>query len=393
MCAVGNMMYKRFVYCLLFMIITAGCSDSIPVSPPALSTGTPTATAATYLANEQRTGVYTGTTAPKLNALLWSHAVAVSVSSPLIVSDNAVYFTTDGYLHELDIRTGKELWETNAATMTPVVAADTIYYSLDGILYALDSRTKQEKWKFQIGANIEASPLATEDTIYVGSDDGYLYALYSQTGQQRWRLQVGDKVANPPASDGNTVYVVGSHLISPPSSDNLHYSDTLFAIDANLGQQKWGFKSKGSLQGPAIEGGTAYFVESDVVDASDILYALDGPTGKEIWQYAPPLGVVVPLTITSDVIYLGSRTVSVDAIDIKTRETRWQFLAGSYIDATSVVDGTIYVSSGDRNIYVLDAQSGTQKGKFETGSPVAYPPVIANGIAYFADLNYVFAVR
>jgi len=70
------------------------------------------------------------------------------------------------------------------------------------------------KWRYQTGYPIQSSPaIASDGTIYVGSDDHYLYAI-NPNGTLKWKYQTGNFVTPSPdiasspaiASDG-TIYV------------------------------------------------------------------------------------------------------------------------------------------------------------------------------------------
>ena len=114
------------------------------------------------------------------------------------------------------------------------------------------------KWKYQTGNRVLSSPaIASDGTIYVGSDDNYLYAI-NPDGTLKWRYQIGWKVESSPAiaSDG-TIYV--------GSDDNY-----LYAINPD-GTLKWQYRTGGDIHSsPAIASdGTIYVGSYD-----NYLYAI-----------------------------------------------------------------------------------------------------------------------
>jgi outer membrane protein assembly factor BamB len=64
------------------------------------------------------------------------------------------------------------------------------------------------------------------------------------------------------------------------------------------------------------------------------------------------------------------------------------YLSSPVIDAQ-----TVYVGSGDGNIYALDAASGALRWKFRTGNVVHASPAIANGMVYIGSWDsYFYAI-
>jgi len=74
--------------------------------------------------------------------------------------------------------------------------------------YDTSSNNGTLKWKFAIGDQIHSSPaIASDGTIYVGSDDGYLYAI-NPDGTFKWKFETSSWIdsSSAIASDG-TIYV------------------------------------------------------------------------------------------------------------------------------------------------------------------------------------------
>lgn len=105
----------------------------------------------------------------------------VSFSSPAIVERLAYYGTTDGWLHAVDIQTGKMAHEfqTEGSKANGGKYLDTsgkpdfakIYPdpTLDGIIVGLS--------RIHSMGSVLSSPVVVEGVLYVGSTDGYMYAL------------------------------------------------------------------------------------------------------------------------------------------------------------------------------------------------------------------------
>jgi outer membrane protein assembly factor BamB len=68
------------------------------------------------------------------------------------------------------------------------------------------------------------------------------------------------------------------------------------------------------------------------------------------------------------------------ALDLKTGKAVWTMMTRARIDSSPViVNGRIYVGSGDGKLYVVDATSGKTVFEFEAGGPLTASPAVADG--------------
>lgn len=107
------------------------------------------------------------------------------------------------------------------------------------------------------------------------------------------------------------------------------------------------------------------------------------PSGVEKWKFITG-GLVYASPIVADgVVYVGSETDFLYALDAGTGELRWAFETGRNVNAEpAVADGTVYVGSEDGNLYAVDADTGRQRWKFRTGKGRSSPPTVADGLVY-----------
>jgi outer membrane protein assembly factor BamB len=62
---------------------------------------------------------------------------------------------------------------------------------------------------------------------------------------------------------------------------------------------------------------------------------------------------------------------------------RWKYQTGAAVSSSpSIADGIVYVGSHDRNIYAIDADTGSKIWNFLTGYPVYSSPAVVNGKVY-----------
>jgi outer membrane protein assembly factor BamB len=78
-----------------------------------------------------------------------------------------------------------------------------------------------------------------------------------------------------------------------------------------------------------------------------------------------------------------------------TNQTLWNYTTGGFVDSSpAVAAGIVYVSSGDDNVYALNALTGAQVWNYTTGSGVSSSPAVADGVVYVGSFDYkVYALN
>src|SRR4051812_6141757 len=157
------------------------------------------------------------------------------------------------------------------------------------------------------------------DLVGIGQKSGIYWALNPDNGAIVWTTIVGPGgttggIQWGTATDGNRIYVA--------ITNSLHIPYTL----AN--------------GGPTINWGS--------------WAALDPRTGRILWQVPDPTpgaGDPGAVSVANGVVYVGSYSGAMHALDARTGAVLFTFASGgSVIDAPSIVAGTVYWGSGYRNI-------------------------------------------
>ena len=215
----------------------------------------------------------------------------------------------------------------------------------------------------------------------------------------KWRFQAkGPIVASPVVSDG-AVYVGSNDY-------------RLYALDARDGSMLWTYRTGGPVSSSPAVWNRAVFAAS----LDGYVYALDARSGALKWRFktegerrftAPGIHGIIPAhemmpdpfdmfisspAIDRDTLYIGSGDHNVYAIDAQSGTLRWKFTTGDVVHASPAVShGVVYIGSWDRYFYALDATTGAVKWKFLTGDDevihnqigISSSAAVANGTVYF----------
>jgi outer membrane protein assembly factor BamB len=207
-----------------------------------------------------------------------------------------------------------------------------------------------------------------------------------------WTFQTEGAIWGTPAVSDGVVYV---------GSDDTN----LYALGAGTGKLIWKFPTGGIVRAtPALLDGVVYFTSDD-----GWLYAANATTGEQVWKvdihsvaerevFDNNARVFDYLqsspTIAAGAIYIGSADKNVYALDAKTGTVLWTFATEDLVRATATVDnGTVYIGSWDGLLYALDAATGEMRWKYFTGfttlphylyRPVQSKALVLDGIVYDA---------
>ena len=214
----------------------------------------------------------------------------------------------------------------------------------------------------------------------------------------KWTFPTGDRIVSSPVFDDGVVYV---------GSDD----GNVYAIDAATGRQRWQRRTGGPVAStPAIAQGRLFVASYD-----GKVYALDVRTGEPLWKFATggerrfeakglhgllpkqqtiadPFDVFLSSPVVAEgTVFVGSGDGNVYAIDAASGEPRWTFRTGDVVHASpAFANGVVYVGSWDGDFYAVDARTGAEKWRFHGGQDPAMhnqvgfqsSPAVVDGVVY-----------
>jgi outer membrane protein assembly factor BamB len=193
------------------------------------------------------------------------------------------------------------------------------------------------------------------------------------------------------------------------------YDGKVQAVSAKDGKSRWTYDAKLAVPGDLTVAGDRVLLGSRSYD----LISLDAATGKEQWKHYYWFSwIESPPVVRDGVIYTGSSdATNVYALDLADGSLRWKTAVPGYswqrtaVSDDLVIAGTVgtgaFPGSRSGSLAALDRATGeirwlyldppseeTAKARKEWGFGAS--PVIADGVAYAADLNgkvYAFPLR
>ncbi|MEO6453398.1 MAG: PQQ-binding-like beta-propeller repeat protein [Ginsengibacter sp.] len=312
--------------------------------------------------------------------LKWKFHTSQPLMASPVINQGVVYFGgLDSMLYAIDINTGKVNWKfrTQGEIRSDVLINDTLLYLVggDGTFYSIDKNSGKLKWRwtfnstasflgerrYDIADYFNSSPVLYKNTVYFGSADGRVNAINADNGKLLWTFKSDDIVHTTPAVYNDKLFF-GS------------FDGNVYALNSNNGSLLWKFKTmgheffpKGELQGsPVVWNDVVYIGARDYnlyaininggycnwnqkfpkgwalantvrdsvlyIGTSDDRYiaSADAATGKEKWRTNVKFNIFGPCAFSKSMLYVGTLTGEVYALELKTGAIQWTFTTDGY---------------------------------------------------------------
>lgn len=333
----------------------------------------------------------------------WRYKVGAPVSASPVVSEGKIFITAeDGAVHALNMQ-GEKIWLATIKSEVPVASnataqvekfstppmcvRDTVLIGSDmGFLHALDISTGKTKWKAQVGENINGSPswIMPEGTngytaIVISQADAVVSRVEIETGRKIWASQSISRCDGSPSVGGGFV-VFGScdaalHVLSVSKGDIVGR----IGLEGD-GQVAGGVALDGDLAFAGTRGGLAVCADvrktaivwtnqiargelfatpavasNRVVTCSNdgMVYCLNRADGKVIWTFTGKGSAMSPVIAGDKVIVSCGGTLYI--LKLADGRKLWADGAGDSISSPAVVDGKVIIGTDDGFIIMYAA--------------------------------------
>lgn len=334
---------------------------------------------------QRNTGVVAGMKLAAEPRVLWKYTAEGGRFSEVVAYDGTVIaLDRSGPIHALDSATGMLLWKSEegdrfsfgfglALTRNPDF--DALLVGCDTGLFALERRTGRKLWEHDLPKGV-AGPTCTRDLVFAGGADGNVYACELRTGEVKWMHDfVSDRPKDPEGFDGEQARFTDRPARPMHASTD---GETVFlsvfdqcrtlALDAETGQRRWDFPTRGWMHGRPTVGEDLVFVGSQ----DDFLYAIDKDMGNLSWKVKTKSRVEASAAVGDALVVFGSCDGNVYAVSKETGKVVWTFetekegRAGAPIYSQPLIShGTVYLAAMRGKVYGLDLETGKRSWAFE----------------------------
>jgi outer membrane protein assembly factor BamB len=311
---------------------------------------------------------------------LSSETVMESFEGTAAIADHTAYVgSMDEYLYAFDLVTGRVKWAYRAGPIKTAVAvhAGAVFVgNLDGVFHCVDAATGHKRWTYDLGNEITSGADFAGDTVLFGSNDQTLYCLSTKDGKERWKFNVpGGPVMGTPAVIGNRTFAAGC-------------DSTLHVIDVATGKGTGGTVDLGGQVGASVA------VAGDVLYVGTMTHqvlAVDWKKGEVLWKYEPgerAKEFFASAAVTDSLVVTGSRDKRVHALDRTTGAEVWNFATRNKVDSSPVVVGDrVFAASADGRLYVLDLAKGTEMKNYHLGGEILASPAVGEHCLVIGSTN------
>ena len=296
----------------------------------------------------------------------------------------------------LDAKTGDVLWDTE--TKGSMIFAGSYYHGMflkacaySNTFYCFNATNGAILWTFNPGTPDGywcTGSAAAYDMVYGLNKDGHLYALDVNTGKLVWAYQGPGPLffpGNPIIADGKIYATTGQQSATYPNT-GVHSKSEFACLDAYTGQVIWKLPIEAypPRESTAIAYGNLYLIpayiqyaQMDTYTTLDQVWAI-GTRGTRSWPM-----------FRHDAANTGAGQSGPTNLTL-----RWNFTtSGAVVSSPVAADGRVYFGSQDKNVYCVDAWSGSLIWKFNTSDRILSSLAVVNGKVYVGpDDGYIYCL-
>ena len=313
---------------LLALLLLTACSAGGPTVPdtvPFTGTGPVGSTSWSPWPQAGHDGRRSGASphkGPTTGHLRWTRKLEGNVTpGPVVEIDGTIVAASNaGVLHDLDPRTGQDLWTFDGRgpygldlSTSPAVLKDgtILWPGSRNTLFALDPHGK-ELWRERFRGQPSSPAVAADGTtVVVGSSEGAVMALevLHETRRVLWSVQLG-----------GTSY--GSVALSPTDPDRSYQTTDNALVALDDGRVAWRKKLPETIEvSPAVApDGTVVVGDNDPNE-----YGFH-PDGTQAWKYEHGADTYSSPVVTEDgTAWFGDHRAYVSGVDVTTGKLRGRY--------------------------------------------------------------------
>lgn len=216
------------------------------------------------------------------------------------------------------------------------------------------------------------------------------YALNVSDGSVRWTTH--GHLLNLWTVAGGIVYGTTTQMVGR----NMDPYDTLHALDASTGKERWSFPKGGAtLGGYTPWDGAIYLVSNEGQGSQppDVVYALNATEGSVRWRVPLTPEAVSGMLLSDGVLYVGVTDQTILALNADTSALLWRVPLHANGAPATAGEGLLAIyntnlPASNWNLAVLNASDGSLRWHY---SATADPHQIVDALAFINAVLYATA--
>jgi outer membrane protein assembly factor BamB len=297
---------------------------------------------------------------------------------------------------------------------SPIVTDDIVFVQdLDSNVAALNLRDGKPYWEKRY--DVPAVPpggltVSRGFQMVIGATPTEAFGIDERSGKEVWATPLTDSGSNPRVGMTPGYYNGLAYFAGQP-----HDGGVLWGLDVRTGAKRLRFEpgKKGAGLGRGLTGVPAFDFKGSVFMGSgspgpSSVFKFDETGGKFEWnrRLAPagaPSGAWDPVIVLrggKKVVIAASRSGKVVALDRHVGSTLWQHRSGSeVVGPIAAGGGTVFVPTGDGRhggLQALSVASGTLRWKQSLPVPLAGPVLLTDDVIFATSADgsvYAFAAK
>ena len=228
----------------------------------------------------------------------------------------------------------------------------------------------------------KSSVIVDDQTLYVGADSGWFYALHEADLSVKWQFR-----ARPSAKNG-------IHATAAVDSARVYiadYAGWMYALDKNDGELLWQSKLGDYVGASSVIWKDRICTGVETRQPRGYFACVDRTTGEFLYKSAhfkDHTHSTPSINTHSGVAFIGSNDNYLYALDANTGQQVWRFETGGDIKSTPALhEDSVLATSWDGFLYRIDQVSGEEIWKFQSyGKSMSSPSIDTDeGIVIFGS--------
>lgn len=310
------------------------------------------------------------------------------VSSLSINNENLYFGGLEHNFYCVDLASGRLKWKfkTDEECSYPsIFSEDIVYFTcFDQNLYALNQNGKL-LWTFNLSHKVKSSPIVYKQILIVSITSRGVIALNKYNGTLMWELpQDISALSTTQPFISNDILFVGD------------LNNTFAAISPNDGQILWAIDYVNTiLSNPQSSDNIVIFGGFNPIESQNsFINAVDIRFGKIIWNKKLIYNARYRPMIYNGRLYFGNENSEIICLKLENGDEVWRIKLDEDGLGSEILgfQNRLYFSGYNRNLYIIDADSGTRIAKSLVNYGVSNPLFVDGKIFYGSGEGILYKV-